>query len=226
MTESRQSIGEEMIIRVMQYCDGALDASEAEAMAREIAADPALQELANDFAASARAARDTMAVFGDQPIPLALARTVASASRPEARSTSPAPALRRQVAAALIGAILGAGILGIWSAGRQDEGLRLAGTKNVGTDTSADGAMSSTAFRSTLFMALNAGPQAHTRSFKIADQSTGGGELSVIRWFELAAGTSCAEFQYVEDEAATGSGIACRREDGGWDVIALPHASR
>jgi hypothetical protein len=231
MTEIRQPIGEEMIIRVMQYCDGTLPAEEAELVARQIAADPALQALAEDFRTSADAARDTMAAFDNRPVPFAMARAIATAPQAEARSTSPRPSfIHSQVAAALFGLLLGAGVLGIWSASqRTDDGLRLAGAKSDGGDMAEEAltvdAAHAAAFRTALLSALNDGPEAPARAVEFGDQTSGQGQVKVLNWFKLASGTSCAEFEQAENGTTTGSGVACRREDGGWEVIVLPRTA-
>ena len=228
MTEIRQPIGEEMIIRVMQYCDGKLPAEEAELVARQIAADPDLQALAEDFRISAEAARDTMAAFDNRPVPFAMARAIATAPQTGARSTSPRPSFRHsQIAAALFGLFLGAGILGIWSASQPaEDGLRLAGAKSGGDDMGEEAlaadAAHAAAFRTALLSALNAGPEAPVRAVEFGDQTSGQGQVKVLNWFKLASGTPCAEFEQAENGTPTGSGVACRREDGGWEVIVLP----
>ena len=231
MTEIQQPIGEEMIIRVMQYCDGTLPADEAEIVARQIAADPDLQALAEDFRTSADAARDTMAAFDNRPVPFAMARAIATAPQAEARSTSPRPSFfHSQVAAAMFGLFLGAGILGIWSVSQPaEQGLRLAGAKSGGDDMGEEAlaadAAHAAAFRTALLSALNAGPDAPARAVEFGDQTSGQGQVKVLNWFKLASGTPCAEFEQAENGAATGGGVACRRKDGGWEVIVLPQTA-
>jgi hypothetical protein len=215
MTEQSQQIGDDMMIRVMQYCDGVLPPAEADEVARAIAADPALQTLANDLTAGAQIARDTMAAFERQPVPLALARAVATAPKlPTAQ-----PWYRSQIAAAVMGLVVGAGALGIWSAHDETDGMRLAGA------TPADEAMAPTGFRVALLSALEAGPALTTHSYIMADQGNVQGEVSVLRWFELASGASCAEFNQVESGNMLAGGLACRNADG-WEIVTIPSAHK
>jgi hypothetical protein len=222
MTEQRQPIGEEMITKVMQYCDGTLGKEEADKVARQIAADPALQELADDLTGGARIARQSMAIMDNQPVPLTLARAI-SGGGIAARSTSPSPFFRNQIAAALVGLLLGGAAMGIWSSAQQEEGLRLAGAKLPSAETGNAAPAVTDSFRAALLAALNAGPEAHTQSYRIVNQAGSQDEIRVVDWFQLAAGTSCAEFQRAQDGSATSNGVACRRRDGGWEMILLPN---
>jgi hypothetical protein len=215
MSENPQPIGEEMLTRVMQYCDGVLDEHETEIVAREIAADPALQVLARDLALGASAACEALAPVINQPVPLALARSITSA-----RSTSPRPYDRpafRQVAAAVVGLLIGAAAIGLWPAPESEEGLRLAGSNRQ-----IDGQFNSSAFRSALGSVLGAKPALVSRSFALEDPAMGQGSVSVIRWFELASGTACAEFRLDQPTELLASGVACQLSDGGWEMITLP----
>jgi surface antigen len=215
MTEQSQQIGDDMMIRVMQYCDGALPPAEAEQVAREIAADPSLQTLANDLKRGAETARDAMAVIERQPVPFALARAVAGAANAPAAQ----PWYRGQVAAAAIGLLVGAGVLGIWSASHETDGMRLAGAKPT------DEAMAPNGFRVALLSALEAGPALTTHSYVLADQGNVQGEVSVLRWFDLATGATCAEFNQVESARVLAGGLACRNADG-WEIVTIPSAQK
>nr|WP_298689606.1 hypothetical protein [uncultured Dongia sp.] len=217
MSENPQPIGEEMLTRVMQYCDGVLDARETEIVAHEIAADPALQILARDLTLGATAAREALAPLINQPVPLAMARRITSA-----RSTTPRfydKPLYRQAAAALVGLFIGAAAMGLWSAPEQKDGLRLAGA-----DDQIDGQFGSSAFRSALISVLSAKPDITSRAFALGEPSMGQGSVSVIRWFELASGTDCAEFRLDQPTDLLASGVACQLKDGGWELMTLPTA--
>jgi hypothetical protein len=159
---------------------------------------------------------------------LPLARAIATAPAAEMRPSSPRPFFRSQLAAALLGLLLGAGILGIWSASQHEEGLRLAGVKSDGgsPEGNADAdVINSSAFRSALHSALSAGPSAPTQPFAVDDQTSGQAQVTVVSWFNLAAGTSCAEFKLMQSGAADSNGLACRRDDGGWEIMALPRTA-
>lgn len=43
--------------------------------------------------------------------------------------------------------------------------------------------------------------------------------VSVARWFDTATGLHCAEFAKTSAGAPASGGIACKKPDGGWDVI-------
>lgn len=217
MSENPQLIGEEMLTRVMQYCDGVLDERETEIVARQIAADPALQVLAKDLTEGASAAREALAPVINQPVPLALARSIMSA-----RSTNPRPydkPMFRQVAAALVGLVIGAAAIGLWSAPESNDELRLAGA-----DRQVEDQFNSSAFRSALVSVLGAKPALTSRSFALGDAVVGQGSVSVIRWFELASGAACAEFRLDQPTELLASGVACRLKNGGWELMTLPTA--
>jgi len=224
MSENIQQIGDGMLTRVMQYCDGTLSARDAAIMAEEIAADPVLQALADDLRVGANAAREALAPVVNQPVPLAMVRNIVSS-----RSTQPAPsargffsqALAGKVAAALIGLAVGAASIGLWLSADQPEGLRLAGS-----DTQGEDAVGSSAFRAALLSALSAQPELATRPYALSDQASGQGQVSVLRWFQLASGTPCAEFAQEQSATIGSNGIACRRVDGGWELITLPATAR
>jgi hypothetical protein len=85
-------------------------------------------------------------------------------------------------------------------------GLRLAGTEPVAANTEA-----------VWMPALTAALQKDPAPAKVAMEN--GGSIAVARWFDTEAGLHCAEFTITESGAVRG-GIACRKPDGGWDVIA------
>jgi hypothetical protein len=43
--------------------------------------------------------------------------------------------------------------------------------------------------------------------------------VGIVRWFDTATGLHCAEFSRSSAGAADAGGIACRKRDGGWDVL-------
>ncbi|MBI2254045.1 MAG: hypothetical protein HYU58_05455 [Proteobacteria bacterium] len=215
MAEQSQQIGDEMMIRVMQYCDGALPSDQADQVARQIAADPALQTLADDLKAGAQVARDTMSVFERQPVPLALARAVTA----PAKAPAGQPWYRGQVAAAILGLVIGAGALGIWSARQDANGMRLAGAVAV------DEAAAPTGFRIALLSALEAEPALTSHSYVMPDQGDEQGQVSVLRWFDLATGARCAEFNQAESGHVLAGGLACRNADG-WEIVTIPSAQK
>ena len=90
MNQNSDKIGDEMMERVMQYCDGALPPDEMARMRADIAADPALQALAADLTRGAGLAREALSGIINDPVPLHLARTIITAPDPAAaRRPSP-----------------------------------------------------------------------------------------------------------------------------------------
>lgn len=216
MSDTDQQIGEEMLTRVMQYCDGALDAHDAEGVAREIAASTSLQALAADLKLGANAAREVMGPLVNQPVPIALARSIVAAPAAPGRGVFHR-VIRSQIAAILVGLLIGAAVMGLWSTANRQEGLRLAGSSIQENDT-----LFSSEFRAALLSALRAQPALAKRSFALPDQAGAQGTVSVIKWFDLSTGTTCAEFTQEQPSGIVASGIACQRSDGGWELIALP----
>jgi hypothetical protein len=196
---------EERMIRIMQYCDGVLPAREAAAVADEIARDPEAARLAAEMSAGAQAARSAWGDVDAGPVPFDLARRVTQS----ARRPAPAPArIDWRIAAALVlGVALGT--LGLLVAQHSDGGLRLAGTER---ETLGQG--SDPAWQPALMAALAKDPETAQIAF-----GTGNTAVNVARWFDTAAGLHCAEFARTDGGAVTGGGIACRKPDGGWDVI-------
>jgi anti-sigma factor RsiW len=203
---------EERMIRIMQYCDGVLPAREAALVAEEIARDPEAARLAAEMSAGADAARAAWSKLDTAPVPFELARRVAQSAR------APMPAARRphvidwRIAASLVVGV-GLGMLGLLMAQQGGEpGLRLAGSDRVqATAESADAS-----WQPALMAALAKDPETTSVSF-----GASGGEsiVKVARWFDTATGLRCAEFAKSTSGRVDAGGIACRKPDGGWDVI-------
>ena len=216
MTEQHQEIGDDMMVKVMQYCDGTLSPQEAADVARAIESDPALQALAADFAAGADLAKETMGVLDNAPVPFALARSiVAPAASPQRGIVR--EFLHGRVAAAVLGIALGAAGLGMLSSlNQRDEGLRLAGAEAPHEDGLSN------EFRGALFAALQAKPALTAHSYVLVDEgSMKEGQVTVLRWFDLATGASCAEFSQQEAGQAIAGGVACQGKQG-WEIVAVP----
>jgi anti-sigma factor RsiW len=196
---------EERMIRIMQYCDGVLPAREAAAVADEIARDPEAARLAAEMSAGAKAARSAWGDVDAGPVPFDLARRVTQSAR---RPVRPSAKIDWKVAAALvIGVALG--MTGLTLAQHDEAGLRLAGTDNEGM---AQGSVQ--AWQPALMAALAKDPETAQVAF-----GTGDNTVSIARWFDTAAGLHCAEFGRTNAGAVAGGGIACKKPDGGWDVI-------
>jgi anti-sigma factor RsiW len=215
MFHNHEQIGDEMLIRVMQYCDGTLDPEEAALVAQQIAGNAELQALADDLRLGASAAHDVMAVLTNLPVPIALARSTSPAPTGYWTSGKVVSVFRQQVAAAVIGLAVGAAAVGFWSASQHETGLRLAGS-------SENSELFSAASRAALFSSLSAKPELVNTPFNLPGQTGVQGTISVVRWFDLATGSPCAEFTQTQPVGVVASGIACRRNDGSWDLIALP----
>src|SRR5581483_2694562 len=204
--EEGETIDAEMearMIRIMRYRDGRLSPQEAEAVAAEIAADPETAALAESFAVGDEAARAAWAELESGPVPLALARRVTEAARarPWMRTGAmPAFAGWRAAAAVVVGLALGVGAT-VLLQHPSDRILRLAGVE--GGDSS---------WKPALVTALGQDP-----ALAEVASADGKARVAIIRWFDTASALRCAEYTISGD--ATGGGIACRRHDGGWDVI-------
>jgi anti-sigma factor RsiW len=196
---------EERMIRIMQYCDGVLPAREAAVVADEIARDPEAARLAAEMSAGAKAARSAWGDVDAGPVPFDLARRVTQSAR---RPVQVPQKIDWKIAAALVLGV-GLGMVGLLLAQHDDAGLRLAGTEHESTVQGSD-----PAWQPALMTALAKDPETAQVAF-----GTGDSAVNVARWFDTAAGLHCAEFARTNAGAVTGGGIACKKPDGGWDVI-------
>jgi hypothetical protein len=206
---------EERMIRIMQYCDGVLPAREAALVAEEIARDPEAARLAAEMSAGAEAARTAWGDVGSGPVPLELARRVTQSARGPLRNARSMDANWRMAAALVLGVALGMlGLLVAQHGGGQ--GLRLAGS-----GTGPDGVqVPDSAWQPALMAALAKEPEPARVTFRGASGNEN--TIRIARWFNTAAGLRCAEFAKSDAGAVTAGGIACRKPDGGWDVIEQP----
>lgn len=206
---------EERMIRIMQYCDGVLPAREAALVAEEIARDPEAARLAAEMSAGANAARIAWGSADSGPVPFDLARRVTQSARGPAHQARSITADWRMAAALVVGIALG--MLGLLVAQHGGEsGLRLAGVDNA-----ADGVQASdTSWQPALISALAKDPE--TARVTFSAPSGGENAVSVARWFDTATGLRCAEFAKSTADKVTAGGVACRKDDGGWDIIEQP----
>ena len=198
--ESIDEATEARMIRIMHYRDGRLPPQEAEAVAAEIAADPEAAALVEAFALGDEAARSAWAELETGPVPLTLARRVSEAARARPAMR---PVLTGWRAAAAVVVALGLGVAATVLMQR-DHGLHLAGV---------EGGVSDPAWKPALVSALEQEPALAEVSFK-----DGKASVAITRWFDTGTAIRCAEYKISSDDAK-GGGIACRRPDGGWDVI-------
>lgn len=206
---------EERVIRIMQYCDGVLPAREAARVAEEIARDPEAARLAAEMSAGAEAARLAWGSIGSGPVPFDLAQQVKRSARGPVSQTRSVAADWRMAAALVVGAALG--MLGLLVAQHGPEsGLRLAGIDKAPNGTE----VSDTSWQPGLISVLAKDPE--TARVTFSGPSGSDTTVSVARWFDTAAGLRCAEFATSTAEKVTAGGVACRKADGGWDVIAQP----
>lgn len=197
---------EERMIRIMQYCDGVLPAREAALVAEEIARDPEAARLAAELSSGADNARLAWGNIDADPVPLELARRVTQAARGVTGNPKPIAADWRMAAALVVGVALG--MLGLSMAQHgADQGLRLAGSDQAASDTS---------WQPALMSVLAKDPE--TASVAFGNENT----VSVARWFDTATGLRCAEFAQSSAGAVTAGGIACKKAEGGWDIIEQP----
>jgi hypothetical protein len=207
---------EERMIRIMQYCDGVLPAREAALVADEIARDPEAARLAAEMSAGADSARAAWGSFDTGPVPFELARRVTQSAREPVRARRVPTTLDWRIAASLVvGVALGTlGLLAVQQGGEQ--GLRLAGSDKVQNDVQ----VSDSSWQPALVGALAKDPE--TGSVTFSNASGAENTVNVARWFNTVAGLRCAEFAKSSAGAVTAGGIACRKPDGGWDVIEQP----
>jgi anti-sigma factor RsiW len=209
----RDAAEEERMIRIMQYCDGVLPAREAALVADEIARDPEAARLASEMSAGANAARAAWGSIDLGPVPFELARRVTQSAREPVRSQRAAVSIDWRMAASLVvGIALGMLALLIAQHGG-DQGLRLAGSDKLQNEA----LVLRSEWQPALMSALAKDPE--TASVVFNDASGGDNAVRVARWFDTAAGLRCAEFAKSTSGAVTAGGIACRKPDGGWDVI-------
>jgi len=204
---------EERMIRIMQYCDGVLPAREAALVAEEIARDPQAARLAAEMSAGADAARAAWGKFDTGPVPFDLARRVQQTARAPLRQSRPVIAADWRMAAALVIGV-GLGMLGLLAAQQGGEqGLRLAGSDRS-QERTLEGADPS--WQPALMAALAKDPETTSVSFGASGTEN---TVRVARWFDTEAGLRCAEFAKSISGAVTAGGIACKKPEGGWDVI-------
>jgi anti-sigma factor RsiW len=205
---------EERMIRIMQYCDGVLPAREAALVAEEIARDPEAARLAAEMSAGANAARNAWSKFASGPVPLELARRVAQSARePVPHRAAAAPVVDWRIAASLVVGIA-LGMLGLMLTQHNgDQGLRLAGSDRI-PDSAVVGADPS--WQPALMTALAKDPETTSVSFGASGTEN---TVRVARWFDTTTGLRCAEFAKSTGGAVNAGGIACKKPDGGWDVI-------
>ncbi|WP_395018522.1 hypothetical protein [Dongia sp.] len=204
---------EERMIRIMQYCDGVLPAREAAAVAEEIARDPHAARLAAEMSAGADAARAAWK-FDAGPVPFELARRVTQSARePVRRKPAAASVVDWRIAASLVVGI-GLGMLGLLMAQHGgDQGLRLAGSERIQQGTAA---ATDPSWQPALMTALAKDPETTSVSFGASGTEN---TVRVARWFDTETGLHCAEFAKATGGAVSAGGIACKKPDGGWDVI-------
>lgn len=221
MTSNEQQIGDDVIERIMQYCDGTLSPGEAARVAREIGADPKLQQLADDLARGSNLARETMSGLMKDPVPLQLARAIATAPDPAAPSPQrPWFVTMREAAAVLAGVLIGAAAIGFYQSGEQQEaGLRLASLPET-MENQAAGSVTSAAMKSSLMALLQTPGQLRTLSYKDSTELNKIATISLVSWFQMSDGSDCAEFRVQNDSSDASYGFACQR-GGRWDVVML-----
>jgi hypothetical protein len=197
---------EERMIRIMQYCDGVLPAREAARVADEIARDPEAAKVAAEMFAGAKVAQTAWGDMTVAPVPFELARRVTQTARQPVRAPMK---IDWKIAASLVVGI-SIGMLGLLLAQQDSAGLRLAGSD----DHDSTVAVTDRSWEPALMAALAKDPESAQVSV-----GAGGSTVSIARWFDTSAGLHCAEFARASAGSVTGGGVACKKPDGGWDVI-------
>ena len=203
---------EERMIRIMQYCDGVLPAREAARVAEEISRDPDAARLAAEMSAGAKAAREAWGKFDTGPVPFEIARRVTQSARKPVRQHPTAAAVDWRIAASLVTGIA-LGMLGLMLAQHDgDQGLRLAGAEPAHDATGG----ADPSWQPALMTALAKDPETSSVTFGASGTEN---MVRVARWFDTTTGLHCAEFVKSTGGAVNAGGIACKKPDGGWDVI-------
>jgi len=203
---------EKRMIRLMQYCDGTLSAREAALVAEEIARDPEAARLAAELSSGADTARTAWGSVDSAPVPFDLARRVTQSARQPVRGATGFN-LDWRVAASFVAGIA-LGMLGLLLSQHDDAGLRLAG---VDRSTTTMEQTSDPSWQPALMTALAKDPETAQVAFGGASGTEN--TVRIARWFDTATGLHCAEFANTKGDRPATGGIACKKPDGGWDVI-------
>jgi len=206
---------------LVAYVDGELDAATARRLEAAIAEDAEAQAQVRLLRASAAAARGAYAELLTEPVPEGLRATVLAGARRgkvvPLRRHEPAPergrlarALLPMAASLLLVALGFAG--GIYSSRSDESGLRLA-----------SGGGADAPFETALGRALDAPALGQAQDYADTAGSLAG-SVTVTREFAAGFGALCREFRHEIDrmgKKTSENGIACRRADGGWEVLTL-----
>jgi len=206
---------------LIAYADGVLAPEEARRLEAAIGGDAEAQEALTLMRRSAAAVRHAFDAPLDQPVPERLRSLFdrPAAAGPTSRRSLSQRLLPLAASIAALAAGLGLGFGGGYMAGSPETGgqqMQLAAGP-------ADGAPG--AFEAALLRALETGVDT-TR------YSEGGGvegTVTLLGRLETSFGLPCREFRHAVSGTAGSrdeAGLACRREDGGWEVsILTPPAS-
>lgn len=209
---------------LVAYVDGELDAATARRLEAAIAEDPEAQAEVRLLRESAAAARGAYDGILREPVPerltAALAGRTAEGRKPDtvvplrgARPTRSSVARwLLPLAASLL--LVALGFTGGLYAERYDTDLSLR---------LAAGPGESSRFEQVLGQALAGGPIGQTYNYA-DDGANAAGSITVTRDFTTGFGAPCREFRHRLErmgKSASEDGIACRRADGGWEVLTL-----
>ncbi len=217
---------------LVAYVDGELDAATARRLENAVAEDPAAQASIRLLRESASAARGAFVEILETPVPAALVdrlRGGASAGRfpdpdavrprtggDHAVSLSRRPSLARRLLPLAAGLLLVAlGFAGglVTERGGNDGLFRPASGPTAGNP----------AFEKALRDALAADRIGARLDYRDAANDAAG-SITLTGSFTAGFGASCREFRHERARMGTASvedGIACRRGDGGWEIITL-----
>lgn len=210
---------------LVAYVDGELDAATARRVEAAIAEDPEAQAQVRLLRESAAAARGAYDEILRDPVPERLKTVLAGRSAKSEtvvpfRRKSPAPASFARALLPLAASLLlvAVGFAGGLYAERHDadRSLRLAA-----------GPTGDARFEAVLGQALADGTIG--QAFAYADAAANAaGSVTVTRDFTAGFGAPCREFEHRLERMGKQTiedGIACRRSDGGWEVLTLTDPS-
>ncbi|MGE3967712.1 MAG: hypothetical protein AB7F08_05705 [Dongiaceae bacterium] len=220
---------------LVAYVDGELDAATARRLENAIAEDAAAQASIRLLRESASAARGAFVEILETPVPAALVdrlRGGASAHRFPDPKTAPSrtggghavsPPRRPGLARRLLPLAAGLLLVTLGFAG----GLVTERGENGGPFRTASGPTpGNPAFEQALRDALAADRIGARLDYR-DEANDAAGSITLTGSFTAGFGASCREFRHERARMGTASvedGIACRRGDGGWEIITLEAA--
>ncbi|MFO1056409.1 MAG: hypothetical protein U1E53_05515 [Dongiaceae bacterium] len=200
--------------QIVAYLDGELPAGEREAVERAIAADPVAARMAAEMRGAAEAAAAAFAEVARRPVPARLSHLLEGDNVVPLRARPRQPAWRRYLGPA-VAASIGLALLAAIQ-------LMPSGPSTL-RPASDDAAAPPDPFAPALYGALDTAKPGETVDYG-APGAARGGRITILGELATRSGLICREFhaELRGGSPAAEDGIACRRPDGGWDVLTEP----